>query len=349
VQAKDLSDLHAELGREKLLPAIQENVEEVRHNAESEIQPPIVASSVLGEAEFDDLMIAERPALLGDWFKAADTGFIYGKRGLGKSWLALALARALTEGCKCGPWSASRVCRVLYVDGEMSVDDLRSRNHALRKKKGELMFLSHQIVFDRTRKALCLSEPAQQAELTAFCEREKIQVLILDNIACLFRGIEENSADDWRDQIEHWLLDLRRRGIAVVIVAHAGRNTATMRGTSKREDAAFWILRLDEVSGADEHNGAKFVTRFVKNRNAPSDPVPLEWNIKPDGKCVIVTYHEADNLVLFRQWIEDGLETCSEIAEEMGLSKGQVSKLAKKAEKAGWLKKVGRKYQLLEV
>jgi hypothetical protein len=140
---------------------------------------------------------------------------------------------------------------------------------------------------------------------------------------------------------------LRRRGIAVVIVAHAGRNTATMRGTSKREDAAFWIIRLDEVSGSDDQSGAKFVTRFVKNRNAPNDPAPLQWNIRSDGKHALPTYREADNLVLFRQWIEDGVETCGEIAEEMGLSKGQVSKLAKKAEKAGWLKKVSRKYELI--
>jgi RecA-family ATPase len=264
-------------------------------NAIEQAETPVLATSVLSEAEFDNLSIAERPALLGDWFKAGDPGYIYGKRGLGKSWLALLIARALAEARKCGPWVASRACRVLYVDGEMAADDLRGRNSALREKQSELMFLSHQIVFDRTRKALCLSEPAQQAELTGFCEQRKIHVLILDNIACLFRGIEENSADDWRDQIENWLLDLRRRGIAVVIVAHAGRNTATMRGTSKREDAAFWILRLDEVSGADDHNGAKFVTRFVKNRNAPSDPAPLEWNIRPDGKRVIVSYREADN------------------------------------------------------
>ena len=130
----------------------------------------------------------------------------------------------------------------------------------------------------------------------AFCEQQKIDVLILDNIACLFRGIEENSADDWRDQIEHWLLDLRRRGIAVVIVAHAGRNTATMRGTSKREDAAFWILRWMKSLVPMTSNGAKFVTRFVKNRNAPDDPCSLEWNIRPDGNSVLLTYREADNL-----------------------------------------------------
>ena len=316
-------------------------------NAVEQSETPVLATSVLSETEFDNLLIAERSALLDNWFKAGDTGFIYGKRGLGKRWLALLIGRALAEGGKCGPWSSPRACRVLYVDGEMSADDLRSRNSSLREKQGELMFLSHQVLFDRTQKALCLSDAAQQAELTKICESWKIDVLILDNVACLFRGIEENSADDWRDQIEHWLLDLRRRGIAVVIVAHAGRNTATMRGTSKREDAAFWIIRLDEVSGSDDQHGAKFVTRFVKNRNAPNDPASFEWNIRPDGEGVLVTYREADNLTLFRQWIEDGLDTCGEIAEEMGLSKGQVSKLAKKAEKSGWLKKVGRKYELI--
>ena len=316
-------------------------------NTIEQAETPVLATSVLSETEFDNLSIAERPSLLGDWFKAGDTGYIYGKRGLGKSWLALLMARALAESGTYGPWIGPRACRVLYVDGEMSADDLRARNSALRQKQGELMFLSHQVLFDRTRKALCLSDGAQQAELTGLCESTKIDVLILDNVACLFRGIEENSADDWRDQIENWLLDLRRRGIAVVIVAHAGRNTATMRGTSKREDAAFWIIRLDEVSGWDGQHGAKFVTRFVKNRNAPNDPASLEWSIRPDGKRVLVTYREADNLTLFRQWIEDGLETCGEIAEEMGLSKGQVSKLAKKAENAGWLKKVGRRYQLI--
>jgi RecA-family ATPase len=318
-----------------------------RQNVIEQAETPLLATSVLSETEFDNLSIAERPALLGDWFKAGDTGFIYGKRGLGKSWLALAIGRALAEGDKCGPWNASRAFRVLYVDGEMSADDLRARNSALRQKQGDLMFLSHQVLFDRTRRALCLSDPAQQTELTALCEDKRIDVLILDNISCLFRGIEENSADDWRDQIENWLLDLRRRGIAVVIVAHAGRNTATMCCTSKREDAAFWIIRLDEVSSDDGQSGAKFVTRFVKTGTHQMILHRSNGTLGQLGKSVLVTYREADNLVLFRRWVEDGLETCGEIAEEMGLSKGQGSKLAKKAEKAGWLRKSSRRYQLI--
>jgi Mn-dependent DtxR family transcriptional regulator len=52
-------------------------------------------------------------------------------------------------------------------------------------------------------------------------------------------------------------------------------------------------------------------------------------------------------MAVFRKWIEDGLETCGEIADEMGLSKGSVSKMAKRGEHEGWLKKgKGRTYAL---
>ena len=68
----------------------------------------MLATSILTEAEFDNLSIAERPALLGDWFKAGDTGFIYGKRGLGKSWLALSIARALLKAVNVGLECAAR-------------------------------------------------------------------------------------------------------------------------------------------------------------------------------------------------------------------------------------------------
>ena len=47
---------------------------------------------------------------------------------------------------------------------------------------------------------------------------------------------------------------------------------------------------------------------------------------------------------VFRQWIEDGLTSATDIAAEMCLSKGQVSKLAKRGIEAGWLKKDGRDY-----
>ena len=307
----------------------------------------VLGQSLVSDTELAGLEIPKRESLMGDWFKAGDYGIIFGKRGLGKSWLAMGIARALAEGRAFGPWACSTPRRVLYVDGEMSLDDYRDRVRTLSDGPGAFSTLSHQQVFNRTQKALCLSDRTQQDELTRLCERERVDILVLDNGACLFRSVAENDADQFRDMIEGWLLDLRRRGIAVVLVQHAGRNGA-IRGTSKREDAAFWILRLDDAGEPDGGHGARFITRFAKNRNASQDPPPLDWSFKPDGEKTLITYREADSLEIMRQWISDGLNTCGELAEEMGISKGTISKMAKKAERAGWLAITGRKYTLNE-
>jgi hypothetical protein len=135
----------------------------------------------------------------------------------------------------------------------------------------------------------------------------------------------------------------------VVFVAHAGRN-GFMRGTSRREDAAFWMIQLTEAKDAGEiQNGAKFVARFMKNRNSTEQECPpLEWHFwKPkDEAKAHVSWKRLSTLDIFRQWVEDGLTSASDIASEMGLSKGQVSKLAKQGMVAGWLIKEGRDYKL---
>jgi hypothetical protein len=114
-----------------------------------------------------------------------------------------------------------------------------------------------------------------------------------------------------------------------------------MRGTSRREDAAFWVIRLDEVQ-SEHREGARFLSRFTKDRNSPSEQAAIEWRIATkDGKVEIET-HEASSMDVFRQWVEDGLTRAEDIAHEMGVSKGTVSKLAKRAMMpAGWIKKEG--------
>jgi predicted transcriptional regulator len=62
---------------------------------------------------------------------------------------------------------------------------------------------------------------------------------------------------------------------------------------------------------------------------------------------VEITTQPASSLDVFRQWIEDGLTGADEIAQEMGITKGAVSKLAKKGIEAGWLTKHGREYVLI--
>ncbi len=302
------------------------------------------ASSALAQLE-----VPVREPILGEWFKQGDLGFIFGPRGLGKTWLALHLGRKCAEGGSVGDWTVHKPRRVLYVDGEMALDSIRERDAALSAAPADGMFyLQHEALFHLTSQVLNLSKPIVQAALLEKCQQDRIEVLILDNLSCLFTGIKENDADAW-EQVLPWLLDLRRNRIAVVFIAHAGRN-GFMRGTSRREDAALWIIQLTEAKDVSEvQTGAKFVARFTKNRNATeADCPPLEWSfVLPAGETKAqVSSKKLSTSLLFRQWIEDGVTNCKDLAEEMGISNGQVSKLAKRAMAEGWLKKNGRDYAL---
>jgi hypothetical protein len=284
--------------------------------------------------------------IVGDWLRQGDLGFICGPRGLGKTWLAMLLARRCAEGGTLGDWPVQKSQRVLYVDGEMSMDAIRERDNALSVAPVESIFyLQHEALFHLTGKVLNLTEPEAQQALLEQCVRDNIEMLLLDNLSCLFPGIRENDADAW-NRVLPWLLNLRRHRITVIFIAHCGRN-GLMRGTSRREDAAFWIINLSEVREVGDDRGAKFVARFVKNRNASDvDCPPLEWRfLRSAGQQkAAVTWKKISGNEFFRKCIEEGLTTASEIAEEMGITRGQISRYAAKAIKEGWLKKKGRYY-----
>jgi len=91
-----------------------------------------------------------------------------------------------------------------------------------------------------------LTDPCCQRVLSELCITKNVKLMILDNLSCLFSGLPENDSDAW-EKVLSWLLDLRRRRIAVLIVHHSSK-AGTMRGTYRREDAAFWVIRVDRLS-----------------------------------------------------------------------------------------------------
>ncbi|PYK95421.1 MAG: hypothetical protein DME36_02095 [Verrucomicrobia bacterium] len=268
--------------------------------------------------------------------------------GVGKTWLALAIAQALSAGGKLGDWQAHERVKVLYVDGEMPPDLMRSRCEGLQASNGNLEFLNHEILFERTGKVLNIANAEAQQAITARCVNTRSKVLILDNLLTLASGMKENEADSW-ELVNNWLLDLRRRKIAVVIVHHAGRS-GEMRSTSKREDNVFWIIALDDTKkNADDKRGARFTSRFTKpSRNTQEEIPAYEWHFVTDTNGeVSISYKWAQSIDVFRRLIEDGVTECNQIAQEMKISPATVSRFAKKGIDAGWLKKEGREYVLV--
>ena len=127
---------------------------------------------------------------------------------------------------------STRSRTVLHVDGEMAMAATKNRHAALSYRSSRLHYLHHKRLFHECSAVLNLSTPSSQLALLQHCLAEKIEVLFLDNLSCLFSGIKENDADSW-ETVLPWLLELRGNRIAAGFIHHAGCNGA-MRGTSRR-------------------------------------------------------------------------------------------------------------------
>ena len=116
-----------------------------------------------------------------------------------------------------------------------------------------------------------------------------------------------------------------------------------MRGTSKREDSAFWIIRVDEVKGRATHErGARFQTVFTKQRNNAQMEWMREWTVQTQDNGQVsfgCTELSFDGKVL--QLIQDGLSSASDIAQELGCVKSTVCKAANRLETQKLIEKHG--------
>ena len=307
-----------------------------------------IDKATVTSSELASLALERRKPLLGDWLCEGDYGIIFAPRGVGKTWLGLLIAEAVATGGHVGEWKAPAPAKVLYVDGEMPADLMRDRDKGLGS--GEVAFLNHEILFDRTGKVLNITEPPVQAAILQRCIRDNIGLVILDNLSTLASGIKENDSFEW-ERLHNWLLQFRRHKIAVILIHHAGRS-GELRGTSKREDAAFWVISLnDGKKHADDKRGARFISIFTKPSRNTQDEVPsYEWHVVTDPVTgeVTVGCKLAQTLDVFRQLIADGVTECNQLAQEMGVSPGTISKWAKKGMNEGWLRKKGREYELVE-
>jgi hypothetical protein len=302
--------------------------------------------STISGAKFLEVQIPPKEIIVEDWLAEGEAGFVYAYRGTGKTWLTLSLCVAIAQGGLLGPWNVPVAYPVLYLDGEMAYEDNVKRIKGLCGKIPErLHILNHEVLFTRGALVMNLANRTDQENILDLCLAAKIKVLVLDNLSCLFTGVDENDAGEW-EKVKGWLLELRRHRISPVLVHHTGYDQSRMRGTSSREDAASWVLRLDNKKDDFDKPGAIFISRFTKYRGR-SGVLAYEWHFDPAGESVNVTYSVASQAEILLQWVRDGLNRNEDLAKEMGISKGRISQLVMQLIKAGKLRKKGREYEVV--
>jgi len=83
------------------------------------------------------LDIQEPQMLLDPWLTQESIAMIAGHRGIGKTWFAMSIGKAVSEGTSFGPWKASEPAKCLYFDGELPMYTTCERIRQLNAHKLE--------------------------------------------------------------------------------------------------------------------------------------------------------------------------------------------------------------------
>jgi putative DNA primase/helicase len=258
---------------------------------------------------------------------------LYGTRGTGKTFVALGIAYAAATGGTFFNWRAPRPRRVLLIDGEMPATALRDRLRSIAAAAPAPSPTLRIIAGDLIESGVGnLASPMLQDEIDPWLAG--VDLLILDNLSSLTAALRDNDADSW-SPIQAWLLRLRRQGISVLIVHHAGKG-GDQRGTSRREDVLDTSICLRRPADYAATQGARFEVHIEKARGihgADAKPFEASLDIR-DGKAVFTTRPIEDvEGARIMALLAEGL-SIRDIAEETGISKSTIHRLRRKLEQS---------------
>jgi putative DNA primase/helicase len=292
----------------------------------------------VGINDFLNLEIPPREMLLAPILPERSLGMLYAPRGLGKSWLALSIGLAVASGAPLLRWSAPRQRNVLCIDGEMPLVSLQERLKAISVPFGtDIPNDGFQILAaDQIDGGINLSTADGQRSLEPLLGN--VDLLILDNLSTLCAATSESASDAWVP-IQNWLLKLRRRGIAVLLVHHAGTN-GRQRGTSRREDALDTVIALRRPEDYSPEQGARFEIHFEKLRNRVDGDgaIPFEARVENVGDGIRWSSCDPKPPLLMQaaELFTDGM-TVREVANALRISKSEAGRLRLRALAEGML------------
>lgn len=275
------------------------------------------------------------PYLVSPVIAKGTVSLMHARSGVGKTWLAMHIACSVASGTELfGRWIPNGEGGVLYIDGEMG-DVLMAK----RLKRVAAAFTeSQRAAIDRLfllrsvgSDLLDLATEEGQEEVERFLAEakrrfgEKPSLLVLDNLGALSQY--SDSTKSWRELFA-WLRDLKKRGIATLLVHHTNKAGA-QRGTDVKVasvDNSFKVsevectglntiaLRIDVEKGRELDGGAKrpLVVEFVPSSRKPA------WRVRRgfsgDGKA-----KERELKDLIRDRVSNGSSN-AEIAEDLDMN-----------------------------
>jgi len=287
---------------------------------------------------FRSMEIKARPFIIDGLLRQGETGMVFAKTGVGKTFFSLCLAMGATRsGPVVGPYATVNPCGVLYIDGEMAACDMQQRinSMAVQADGSRFHLLSSELLATDNQAIPAMDDEWRPAILNWLHEHPDIGLMVLDNLSSLTPGVAEDKRLDW-DSINQWLIELRRNGLSVLLVHHAGKG-GDQRGTSAREDQLNLTLKLTAL---EDRKTTAFRVDFQKARGLSGEqkkPFVVELVEDEHGKIDLLHKTVSDETTAQIAFLAvEGLSQI-EIRDKTGVSQSGVCRRLKKAEADGLL------------
>jgi hypothetical protein len=282
-----------------------------------------------------------REHLIAPWLREGESALIWSEPGVGKSMLSLSIALCIAGGGELMGWKSERPRRVLVVDGEQHIEDIKERAGFLmgtvdgvdaNEAAQNITIFARQ---DQDPEASFpdLADPDGQDELFRRAVEGKFDLVILDNFSTLATIEDENSAAAFNPVMD-FLLKMKQARVATILVHHANKGGKDFRGSSKLATTFEVILGLQKSTSGKKRHGTSFDIEWTKYRRLKDETVsgrnvwldgdPLAWGYK------VSQDEEVGELVRLIRTHE--FTTQAQLAQEMNkMAVGKLSRLKRKA------------------
>ncbi len=282
--------------------------------------------------DFLDAELPPRENILGPWLPTQGLAMIYSKRGVGKTHMAPQHRQSPASGGKFLGFVAPEPRRVLYVDGEMPAVAMQERLAAIVKaSNAEPPAPDYLKIITPDLQEHSIPDLSESDGQEAIEEHlDGVSLVIIDNLSTIFRHGNENEAES-RLPAQEWALRLRRRGVSVLFIHHAGKG-GQQRGTSRREDVLDTVICLKHPTDYTPTEGARFEVHFDKARGLYGDvlkPFEARMETRDDAALWTITDIEDRLTKQVAELANAGL-TQRDIAKELEIGLSTVNRHIKK-------------------
>jgi hypothetical protein len=292
---------------------------------------------------------AEVTWLIKDILREGAPMMIYGPTGVGKSWLTHSLALLIAQGGVPNPAflveglieAGSRPRRILIIDGEMILGDLRNRTlqlYAMPDDPQDSGFAQVQIAAksdqDPETIFIDLADPQWKSRIISEVRKGGYGLVIFDNLSTLSPTLDdENSAVAWTP-LNNLLVALKKEKVAAIVVHHTGKaqdfekHHVSWRGSSNLGTPLETIIGLGPVKGEKFH-GARFKVYVDKARN--ENEIALDGRILQLRAGSAIWESEVDTLgeceTVLRMVQSKRFPRKLDLAAELGLKDYELSRI----------------------